>query len=96
MPATHSDLVNGVLELTIPDKLTGLGMNAAGELVRAQFNALNPELGIEFDAFSIILPEGVCQKYCGGIAGKGGQYQYYSGTADQSLEVVVHEFGHNM
>lgn len=94
MPSTHPDLVNGVLELSVPDALTGLSINTAGELVRAQFNALNPQLGIEFEAFSIVLPEGVSGN--GGIAGKPGQYQYYGGTADQSLEVVMHEFGHNM
>ena len=59
MPATHPDLVNGVLRLSVPDAMTGLGINTTRVLVRAQFNALNPELDIEFDAFSIVLPEGV-------------------------------------
>ena len=71
--------------MSVPDAMTGLGINTTRVLVRAQFNALNPELNI---------PEGVSGN--GGIVGKPGQYQYYGGTADQSLELAMHEFGHNM
>jgi len=90
-PATGPNVIDGVIEFTVGQDLTSMGVGDAGAIVRNAFNQLNAELGIEFDAYSIILPIGVAGR--GGLANKGGDHQYYAGGAERSLELVMHEFG---
>ncbi len=71
--------------------MTRLHISTAGQIARNEFNKLNPDLGIEFDNYSIILPEGV--KGSGGLGALGGNHQMYTSGADRSLELVMHEFG---
>ena len=73
-----------------PNIILYIPLGKAGEIIRAEFNALNQELGIEFEAFSIVLPEGVTGPGGGGIAGIEGGYQFYGGGAERSLEVIMH------
>ncbi|KAL7541977.1 LOW QUALITY PROTEIN: hypothetical protein ACHAXR_011398 [Thalassiosira sp. AJA248-18] len=94
VPAIHPSLTDGVLELTISASMVGMRIQEAGGLVRDTFNSRNTALGIEFEAYSIILPQVVGG--CGGLARQGGGHQYYTCGADRSLELVVHEFGHNI
>ena len=91
VPATGDNVTDGVLELTMDQDLNGKHLGEVGGLVRNKFNQLNADLGLVFDAYSIICPKGV--KGSGGLAAKGGTNQYYGGGADRSLELVVHEFG---
>ena len=71
--------------------MTGLHVSTAGQMARNEFNKLNPDLGIEFDNYSIILPMGV--KGGGGLAQQRGNHQFYTSGADRSLELIMHEFG---
>ena len=68
-----------------------MGLNDCGNLIVRKFKEANADLGIEFDAYSIICPSGVGAS--GGIAGIKGNYQFYSGGADKNTDVVMHEFG---
>lgn len=71
--------------------MTGLHISTAGQIARNEFNKLNPDLGIEFENYSIILPLGVTGS--GGLGQLRGNHQMYAGGADRSLELVMHEFG---
>ncbi len=71
--------------------MTGLHVSTAGQIARNEFNKLNPDLGIEFENYSIILPLGVTGS--GGLAQMRGNHQFYAGGADRSLELIMHEFG---
>eukprot|EP00547_Thalassionema_nitzschioides_P008755 CAMPEP_0194227362 /NCGR_PEP_ID=MMETSP0156-20130528/42821_1 /TAXON_ID=33649 /ORGANISM="Thalassionema nitzschioides, Strain L26-B" /LENGTH=994 /DNA_ID=CAMNT_0038959841 /DNA_START=157 /DNA_END=3137 /DNA_ORIENTATION=- len=93
-PATGNNVTDGVFELTVDQDLNGKSVGDAGTIVRNKFNSLNADMGLEFDAYSIICPYGVAGS--GGLASKDGNHQYYAGGADRSLELVVHEFGHNL
>ena len=66
VPSTGPDVVDGVLELTLAYSMVGMKIFEAGSLVRDHFNSLNRDLGIEFEAYSIILPAVVAN--CGGLA----------------------------
>ena len=90
-PATGHNVTDGVIEFTAGQDLNSMHVGDAGTIVRNAFNQLNAELGIEFDAYSIILPVGVTGR--GGLARQGGDHQYYAGGAERSLELVMHEFG---
>ncbi|KAL7547050.1 hypothetical protein ACHAWF_010369 [Thalassiosira exigua] len=94
VPATGPGVVNGVLEFPMDQDMSGQHVSTAGGWVRDKFNGLSGELGIEFEAYSVILPVGVSGS--GGLARQGGAHQYYAGGADRSLELVMHEFGHNL
>ena len=91
VPAIGNNVIDGVIELTVDQDLSGMKVGDAGAIVRNMFNQLNADMGIEFDTYSIILPDGVSGK--GGLASQGGNHQYYAGGADRSLELVMHEFG---
>ena len=66
-------------------------MNDCGNLIVKKFRDLKVDLGLEYDAYSIICPKNVGKS--GGIAGIKGNYQFYSGGADKNTDVVMHEFG---
>jgi len=89
--ATGDNVTDGVFEFTVDQDLNGMHIGDVGPIIRNKFNALNAELGLEFDAYSIICPYGV--KGSGGLARLNGTHQYYAGGADRSLELVMHEFG---
>ncbi|KAL7545370.1 hypothetical protein ACHAWF_009704 [Thalassiosira exigua] len=94
VPATGPGVVDGVLEFPMDQDMSGQHISTAGGTVRDKFNALNGELGIEFEAYSIILPVGVSGS--GGLAHQRGAHQYYAGGSDRSLQMLMHEFGHNL
>lgn len=52
------------------------------------------DLNIEFEVYSIILPFTVPGS--GGLTRLGGEHQIYAGGAENSLKLLVHEFGHNL
>eukprot|EP00547_Thalassionema_nitzschioides_P013359 CAMPEP_0194260402 /NCGR_PEP_ID=MMETSP0158-20130606/45493_1 /TAXON_ID=33649 /ORGANISM="Thalassionema nitzschioides, Strain L26-B" /LENGTH=1009 /DNA_ID=CAMNT_0039000491 /DNA_START=103 /DNA_END=3129 /DNA_ORIENTATION=- len=94
VPAIGNNVIDGVFEFTVNQDLTGMGINDAGNFIIREFLKVNAELGLQFDAYSVICPNGV--QGSGGIAGIGGSHQFYGGGAERSLDVVVHEFGHNI
>ena len=85
-------VIDGVFEITVNEDLSGLSITSAAGVVRNAFNSINQDLGIEFEAYSIILPTSVGGR--GGLARKGGNYQMYVGGAERSLELVMHEVRH--
>lgn len=66
-------------------------MNDAGNYIIREFFKVNVGLGLVFDSYSVVCPNGV--QGSGGIAGGGGSHQFYAGGAEKNLEVVFHELG---
>lgn len=64
VPASGPNVVDGVFELTVNEDMAGLDLIEAASVVRREFNLLNEQHGIEFEAYSMIMPSGV--------SGRGG------------------------
>jgi len=94
VPVTGQDVVDGILEITVETNMTGMGTLTAASWTQDTFNELNEELNIEFDVYSMIMPSTVPGG--GGLAAMGGDHQMYYSGAENSLELLVHEFGHNL
>jgi len=77
VPTTGPGVVSGVMEITVDQDMDNMELTTAASLVRNKFNALNVDLGITFEAYSMIMPVGV--KGRGGLAHKGGNHQMYAG-----------------
>eukprot|EP00548_Thalassiothrix_antarctica_P009548 CAMPEP_0194158756 /NCGR_PEP_ID=MMETSP0152-20130528/77447_1 /TAXON_ID=1049557 /ORGANISM="Thalassiothrix antarctica, Strain L6-D1" /LENGTH=1354 /DNA_ID=CAMNT_0038868245 /DNA_START=102 /DNA_END=4166 /DNA_ORIENTATION=+ len=94
IPTTGTNVIDGILEISVDKNMTKAGIVTAAHWTIDTFTALNVELQIEYEVYSIILPSTVPGG--GGLARQGGNYQMYASGAENSLELLVHEFGHNL
>ena len=86
--------MDGVYEITVDANMTGMELLTATRLTRNAFNELNKDLNIEFEAYSMRMLRTVPGR--GRLAALGGNHQMYVGGAENSLELLVHEYGHNL
>ena len=56
VPASGPGVVSGVIEITMDQDMNNMELRTAASLVQNKFNALNVDLGITFEAYSIIMP----------------------------------------
>jgi len=99
-PATGSDIVDGILEITIDvdESADSPWGNRCEDTVFYQYIQSFEESiyfgGIEFESVGYIPPHSVCNPGGGGLGG-GTNHIYFTGSEGYH-EVVVHEIGHCM